>query len=213
MSDDFTTGPFRFRLRWASGFDWRSLYGTQDVGSQGRGEMSESMGQAQGVPAPQSVETTAAPQVARSPVSSMPELPLPAGAEPKADEPAAPVTRVGDPGQPPVTYGSQPAEADPVHDVAPPLRADFRPTVVDVPYAGQTGPTLNCTMGNWNGEPTSYAFQWLADGVLLLVGTAANYTIAFEDIGRTFACEVTASNAGGSTKVTSNDVVVVSPTG
>lgn len=156
--------------------------------SRGGGDMSESMGQAQGVPAPQSVETTPAPQVA----VSLPE-PVPTGPQP------------GETGGAPLVYGAQPAEAPPVHDVAPPVRADFRPAVVDVPYAYQEGSTLNCTMGNWNGEPFGYNYQWQVDGVT--VGSGPSYPLAAGDVGRTFACVVTATNAGGSTDVTSNTVV------
>jgi len=145
---------------------------------------------AEGDVTPVSVETTPEPQVA----VSLPE-PVPTGPQP------------GETGGPPVTYGAQPAEAPPVHDVAPPIRADFRPTVVDVPHAYQTGSTLTCTMGNWNGEPFGYNYQWQADGVT--VGTSPNYPLAAGDVGRTFACIVTATNAGGSTDVTSNTVIAV----
>ena len=37
------------------------------------------------------------------------------------------------------------------------------PRNVDVPLVtgdGTVGATLNCTMGNWDGEPTGYAYSW-----------------------------------------------------
>ena len=41
--------------------------------------------------------------------------------------------------------------------------APAKPTNIDVPYASQTGAILNCTMGNWGGEPTTYMYQWKLD--------------------------------------------------
>ena len=38
------------------------------------------------------------------------------------------------------------------------------PANVDVPHVQQAGDTLTCTMGNWDGEPTGYAYQWQLDG-------------------------------------------------
>src|SRR4249920_458403 len=47
--------------------------------------------------------------------------------------------------------------ADVVADLGP-------PTNRDVPYASQSGQVLHCTMGNWDGEPVSYAYAWHSDG-------------------------------------------------
>ena len=60
------------------------------------------------------------------------------------------------------------------------------PANVDVPAVTQTGTgagsTLNCTMGNWNGTPTGYAYQWQVMGVN--VGTnASSYTVQSGDVG------------------------------
>lgn len=84
------------------------------------------------------------------------------------------------------------------------------PENVDVPHVTQSGAVLNCTMGNWNGEPTSYAYQWQLNGVN--VGTnAANYTIHADEVGQTATCTVTATNAAGSTTAPpSNPLTVVS---
>ena len=38
------------------------------------------------------------------------------------------------------------------------------PKNVDVPYVSANGQQANCTMGNWKGEPTSYAYAWQRDG-------------------------------------------------
>lgn len=85
------------------------------------------------------------------------------------------------------------------------------PVNVDVPHVSQTGDTLNCTMGNWEGTPTSYAYQWQLDGVD--VGTDANtYTVTAGEAGQTATCIVTATNDLGSTTApASNGVVVEAP--
>jgi hypothetical protein len=63
-------------------------------------------------------------------------------------------------------------------------------------------------MGNWTGEPDTYAYQWKLDGVN--VGTdAANYVVHANEAGQTATCVVTATNAAGSTAAPpSVDVVV-----
>jgi len=72
------------------------------------------------------------------------------------------------------------------------------PRNVDAPYVSQDGPTLHCTMGNWDGEPTDYAYAWCVDGSAN--GAAGeDYLIAPEDAGHVVACVVTATNAVGST--------------
>jgi hypothetical protein len=82
------------------------------------------------------------------------------------------------------------------------------PSNVTAPYVSQTGDVLNCTMGTWTGEPTSYAYQWKIDGTN--VGTnSPNYTATTANVGNTATCVVTASNAAGSgTAPPSNGVVV-----
>jgi hypothetical protein len=83
------------------------------------------------------------------------------------------------------------------------------PTNVTVPYVGQTGDVLNCTMGTWTGEPTAYAYQWRIDGAN--VGTdSPNYTATTANVGNTATCVVTATNAAGSTAAPPSNGVVVS---
>ena len=82
------------------------------------------------------------------------------------------------------------------------------PVNVDVPFVSQTEATLNCTMGNWEGEPTSYAYLWAIDGVDSST-TGPDYPVAFEDVGKTASCIVTATNAAGSTVAPpSNEIVI-----
>jgi hypothetical protein len=90
----------------------------------------------------------------------------------------------------------------------PPEEPLAAPTNVDVPAVTQNGTTLNCTMGNWTGEPTAYAYQWQIDGTN--VGTdSPNYTVRDADVGNTATCVVTATNAAGSgTAPPSNGLVI-----
>ena len=88
----------------------------------------------------------------------------------------------------------------------PPTEA---PTVVDAPYVGQTGANLNCTMGNWNGEPTSRTYQWNIGGGDVAGATAPDYTVQPADVGQPAYCVQTATNAiGTSAPVTSNVIMV-----
>jgi hypothetical protein len=77
-----------------------------------------------------------------------------------------------------------------------------------VPYASQAGDTLTCTVGEWLGTPTAYAYQWQLDGTD--VSTDPTLVITEADVGESFTCIVTATNAIGSTTApASNPVVVV----
>jgi hypothetical protein len=85
------------------------------------------------------------------------------------------------------------------------------PVNVDVPYAEQHGEQLTCTMGNWDGEPRDYAYQWLRDDAAIAAAWGSTYALEPDDVGKSFACEVIASHSGGSTLVTSNSVVAEDP--
>lgn len=83
------------------------------------------------------------------------------------------------------------------------------PVNVDIPAVIQNDNVLNCTMGNWEGEPTAYAYQWTRDGTN--VGTdSAEHNLTPSDVGKTFNCVVTATNAAGSTQAPPSDGVVIS---
>jgi hypothetical protein len=82
------------------------------------------------------------------------------------------------------------------------------PVNVDVPVVTQAGTVLSCTMGNWTGTPSSYAYQWKLDGTD--AGTdAASYDRQPADIGATATCVVAATNAIGSTAAPPSNGVVV----
>jgi len=103
--------------------------------------------------------------------------------------------------------------ADPSNELTdpevPPAPAEGgAPANVDVPFLSQSGSQLACTMGNWTGEPTSYAYQWVLRGAI--VGTsAATYDVQPGDVGGTATCTVTATNAAGSTAAPPSNSVVV----
>lgn len=98
----------------------------------------------------------------------------------------------------------------------PPANA---PVNVDVPYLSQTADVLSCTMGNWEGEPKSYSYQWNFDGndVGADVGAGAGgdpatYSVTTVDAGKVVICTVTATNDYGSTIAPpSNEVTVTDP--
>jgi hypothetical protein len=85
------------------------------------------------------------------------------------------------------------------------------PVCSTTPYVsgtGTVGQTLQCTMGNWTGEPTSYSYLWKRDGVTD-VGTGNAYTVADIDVGHSLTCIVTATNAKGSTAAPPSNAVAV----
>jgi hypothetical protein len=92
---------------------------------------------------------------------------------------------------------------------------DAPPTVVDIPYVGgdgAVGGTLTCTMGNWTGEPTSYAYRWQRDGADVASSTPA-YVVDTADAGHSIACVVTATNMRGSTTAPPSNAVAIPANG
>jgi hypothetical protein len=108
---------------------------------------------------------------------------------------------VDESGNPLPPGGGQPGGGQPDGPTAPPSN-------LDVPLVSQSGSTLNCTMGNWNGEPTSYAYQWKLDDTDAGTNTA-NYEVQSGDAGKTATCIVTATNAKGSTAAPPSTGLVV----
>jgi hypothetical protein len=92
------------------------------------------------------------------------------------------------------------AEAAPM---APPVNRD-------IPYIAQEGAVLTATMGNWDGAPTDYAYQWRLDGADAGDGTAT-YTTVAGDVGKTAICVVSATNAAGTTAAPPSNQVLIAP--
>lgn len=106
------------------------------------------------------------------------------------------------------------AEAGMVGNMAVFATAEAAPLVPpvnrDVPLVSQVGATLNCTMGNWDGAPDSYAYQWRLDGADVGDGTA-DYTTVAGDVGKTATCTVSATNAAGTTVAPPSNQVLIAP--
>ena len=93
-------------------------------------------------------------------------------------------------------------------EVTAPPEATAPPAVIDVPHVTQSGDTLTCTMGNWEGEPTAYAYQWQHEDGTGIGDDTDVYTIAADDIGHTISCVVTATNDNGTTEAPPSNGVV-----
>jgi hypothetical protein len=93
--------------------------------------------------------------------------------------------------------------------------AEGPPAVVDVPYVsgqGVVGATLECTMGNWTGEPTVYAYKWKSkklDIVTDLVAQGPTYLVDAKDASKEVFCVVTATNAGGATEAPPSNAILI----
>lgn len=88
--------------------------------------------------------------------------------------------------------------------------AEDRPAVLAggaIVTTAAVGTALTCTMGNWLGQPTGYAYQW--HSAAGNVGTNSNtYTLAAGDVGNNVTCSVTATNATGSTTAPPSNAVL-----
>jgi hypothetical protein len=62
----------------------------------------------------------------------------------------------------------------------------------------QVGDTLSGSDGTWANTPTSYAYEWLANGTPIGGATANTFLLTSAQLGDTITFTVTASNSGGS---------------
>jgi len=76
-------------------------------------------------------------------------------------------------------------------------------------FAPVSSDAMGCDAGSWDNSPTSFTYQWYANGILLPDQTGGAVGLATH-VGDTLHCVVTASNAGGSTSATSNESGTVS---
>ena len=79
------------------------------------------------------------------------------------------------------------------------------PTIEGVP---RKEAELTCTRGMWSGTP-AVSFQWLRNGVAVAGATGKEYVPVEADEGKALQCQVTATDAGGSSVAVSRDVVVL----
>jgi hypothetical protein len=104
-------------------------------------------------------------------------------------------------------------------DVVSPPPSTTPPTNTEAPFlfASYVGETAFCFAESWKGEPTSYEFQWLRNGVAIAGASSGPvsstefyylHTLTAEDEGKAIQCEVTATNAGGSVAAISNASVI-----
>lgn len=70
------------------------------------------------------------------------------------------------------------------------------------------GDSLVCTVGIWEGEPSSYTYQWY-DGEKAVGDGTDSYTVATGDTS--INCVVTAVNAYGSAAAPPSNTVTVAP--
>ncbi len=105
-------------------------------------------------------------------------------------------------------YGPGVASSQPTAAVASdPIVNNGLPTVSGSPVVGGT---LTTTNGTWTPVPTSFAYQWLADGTAITGATASSYKPVTGDVGKRLSARVTASRADNSDGVaTSTQTVAV----
>lgn len=80
----------------------------------------------------------------------------------------------------------------PAPGIAPPSRL----TAGGITGTPETGETLSCDPGTWQGA-SAFTYQWLRNGAVIGGAAADEYTLAAADEGNAIQCEVTATNAGG----------------
>jgi hypothetical protein len=105
--------------------------------------------------------------------------------------------------------------------VDPPPEEGEPPVVIDAPFASgpagtiaRVGEQVSVTMGNWEGEPSRYAYLWkrrLAGGQVIPLEneTASTYDTTVTDEGEAVFCGIEASNDFGQGYSESNDVSVI----
>jgi hypothetical protein len=104
--------------------------------------------------------------------------------------------------------------------VIPPVEKEktVAPANSSPPTIGGTlteGEVLSSTKGTWSGAPTSYAYRWqdcnVSGAGCANIGdaSASSYVLVANDVGHTVRVTVTATNADGSTKATSQPTAVV----
>ncbi|MEE4490145.1 hypothetical protein [Streptomyces sp. BE230] len=87
-----------------------------------------------------------------------------------------------------------------------PLVSGTPPVISGTP---RVGAKLTATTGTWSGAPTSYAYQWYADGKAVSGATASTYTPTASLLGRKLSVNVTARKSGTPDTVRGSATVTV----
>jgi hypothetical protein len=90
-----------------------------------------------------------------------------------------------------------------------PSGLDFNLHQPQAAIATEEGTVEHCEPGSWKGNPSSYAFRWLRNGVPIPGAEDHSYVVAAEDVGSALQCEVAASNnAVGPGRAASRPILV-----
>lgn len=106
---------------------------------------------------------------------------------------------------------SSPADSAPTDAVLPPPPENLSPPTIT--GSAEVGATLNADPGQWDGSPTSYAYQWFSCDANFntcpdIVGaTGQSYVVGAADVDRYIGVEVVASNQNGASFPADSDVV------
>ncbi len=107
--------------------------------------------------------------------------------------------------------GATPADSNTITDIVSVPVNSVAPTISGGTTAGSTLTVAD--PGTWTQTPTSYTYQWQADGVDIGGATAITYDTLIGQVGETITCNVSAHNAavavGG--PAASNGIVVSAP--
>jgi hypothetical protein len=91
------------------------------------------------------------------------------------------------------------------HGGSPPEN-EQAPVLSGTPALGQQ---LTCSEGTWSGRPVPrLAYQWLRDGLSIVLASANTYTVAEVDQGHSLSCQVTAINDEGVASAKSNALAI-----
>ncbi len=82
------------------------------------------------------------------------------------------------------------------------------PTLYGTPIVGET---MSCISGGFLNQPRSFTYEWLRNGVAIPGATASNRTLTNDDLGRTIACRIFATNTAGTGDATSEALYVSAP--
>jgi murein DD-endopeptidase MepM/ murein hydrolase activator NlpD len=98
-----------------------------------------------------------------------------------------------------------PAQAQTVPPAGPPV-STAPPTITGDPHKGSI---LTCSTGEWTETPTTFAWRWVRDDVVIPDAIAQTYTVTGEDVGHSLICIVTATNELGSAEAPSAPLPIV----